>query len=40
MMMALQAKGYSTRLIAGHLAQQGIRVSHMSVGRALRRLAA
>jgi DNA invertase Pin-like site-specific DNA recombinase len=39
-MKDLQAKGYSTRLIAGHLAQQGIKVSHMSVGRALRRLAA
>lgn len=35
----LRAKGYSTRLIAGHLAQYGVQVSHMSVGRALRRLA-
>ncbi len=36
----LHAKGYSTRLIAGHFAQQGIEVSHHAVARALKRLAA
>lgn len=36
----LRAKGYSTRLIAGHFAQQGIDVSHHAIARALKRLAA
>jgi len=36
----LRAKGYSTRLIAGHFAQHGIEVSHHAVARALKRLAA
>lgn len=36
----LKAKGYSTRLIAGHFAQQGIAVSHHAVARCLHRLAA
>lgn len=36
----LRAKGYSTRLIAGHFAGIGIDVSHHAVARALKRLAA
>ncbi|MEQ1670780.1 MAG: recombinase family protein [Hyphomicrobium sp.] len=37
---SLKAKGYSTRLIAGHFAQNGIAVSHHAVARCLHRLAA
>ena len=33
----LKGKGYSTRLIAGHFAQQGVKVSHHAVARYLRR---
>ena len=36
----LHGQGYSTRLIAGHFAQQGIAVSHHAIARCLRRLAA
>jgi putative DNA-invertase from lambdoid prophage Rac len=35
----LQSKGYSTRLIAGHFAQQGVLVSHHAIARTLRRFA-
>ena len=36
----LQAKGYSTRLIAGHFAQNGIEVSHHAIARTLRTMRA
>ena len=34
----LHDKGYSTRLIAGHFAQNGVSVSHHAVARTLRRM--
>lgn len=36
----LKGQGYSSRLISGHLAQQGIAVSHHAVCRLLKRIAA